>query len=157
MKNSGISAVIIIFLFTFCSNEVELFPKYFSDLNLTKKLTGTEAKNFVNRLHFNSVTNEKNEIGFYNGLKGNAIIYVTFYNNAEAAFTNYNKMTKKISPGNSVFTESEFINIAGKPIYKTFGMGQTHYVFTFSNKLFWISAEPQWAQDFLTRYLEILN
>ncbi|NMB80701.1 MAG: hypothetical protein GYA14_02665 [Ignavibacteria bacterium] len=157
MKNSWISALIIICLFTYCSKEQELFPKYFYDLNLTKKLTGTEAKDFVNRLHFNSVTNEKNEIGFYNGVKGNAVIYITYYNDANTASSNYERMIKKISPENSVFTESTFINVAGKKIYRTLGMGQTHYVFTSTNKLFWISAETEWAQDFLSDYIKILD
>lgn len=157
MKNYRISALILIYLFTFCSKEQELFPKYFFDLNLTKKLTGIEAKDFVNRLHFNSVTNEKNEIGFYNGVKGNAVIYITYYNDGNTANSNYEKMIKKISPENSVFTESTFIDISGKKIYRTFGMGQTHYVLTFNNKLFWISAESAWAQDFLGQYIKILG
>ncbi|MEW6507793.1 MAG: hypothetical protein AB1432_08625 [Bacteroidota bacterium] len=146
--------LLIILLFTFCTRTPELFPEYFYELNLTKKLTGDEAKNFVNRLHFNSVTNEKNEIGFYNGLKGNAVIYVTYYDNDNSALINYDKMTKKISPENSVFTNSSYINILGRNIYKTYGMGQTHFVFTVENKLFWISAGMELPQNFLIEYLK---
>lgn len=157
MRKKQLSVFIIFVLLTFCAKDPELFPEYYFELNLIKKLTGSEAKNFVNRLHFNSVTNEKNEIGFYSGTKGNAIIYITYYDNEITATDNYKKMTEKISPDNSVFTNSSYINISGRNIYRTFGMGQTHYVFTFSNKLFWISAEMQWAQDFLTEYLTILD
>lgn len=157
MKNYSIFSVIVILLFISCSQEQELFPKYFFDLNLTKKLSGVEAKDLINRLHLNSVTNEKNEIGFYNGIKGNAVIYITYYNDVNTANYNYEKMVKKISPENSVFTESTFINISNRRIYRTFGMGQTHYVFTFTNKLFWISAESGWAQDFLSEYIKILD
>jgi hypothetical protein len=66
-------------------------------------------------------------------------------------------MTEKISPENSVFTNSTFRSISGRNIYRTLGMGQTHYVFTDKNKLFWISAETPWAQDFLTEYFKILD
>ncbi|MCX7719621.1 MAG: hypothetical protein N2111_14630 [Candidatus Sumerlaeaceae bacterium] len=148
---------VILFSLTFCSKEPDLFPKFFLDLNLTKKLVGTEAKDFVNRLHYNKVTEEKNEIGFYSGPKGSAIIYITFYNDKNSARTNYEKMIRKISPENSVFTKGTIINFDGKEIYKTFGMGQTHYVFASSNKLFWISAEISWAEKFLNEYLKILD
>lgn len=157
MKKIGKYFLIINLLFTYCSKEPELFPKYFFDLNLTKKITGAEAKEFVNRLHLNTVTDEKNEIGFYNGLKGNAIIYVTFYNDENVAKHNYEKMIKKISPENSVFRDSTFINISGKIIYRTFGMGQFHYVFTYDKKLFWISADINWSHDFINEYLKLLD
>lgn len=157
MSKKNLSIILISVLLTFCAKDPELFPDYFFELNLTRKLTGTEAKNFVNRLHFNSVTNEKNEIGFYSGVKGNAIIYITYYDNEITAIDNYKKMTEKISPENSVFTNSTFMSISGRNIYRTLGMGQTHYVFTDKNKLFWISAETPWAQDFLTEYFKILD
>ncbi|MBS3944838.1 MAG: hypothetical protein KGZ42_05025 [Melioribacter sp.] len=157
MRKKNVPFFLIFVLLTFCAKDPELLPNYFFELNLTRKLTGSEAKNFVNRLHFNSVTNEKNEIGFYGGVKGNAIIYVTFYENESVSIENYKKMTEKISPENSVFTYGAYSIVSGRNIYQTYGMGQTHYVFTSSNKLFWISAEPQWAQDYLTEYLKILD
>lgn len=157
MRKKNIPIFLFFVLLTFCTKDPELFPEYFFELNLTRKLTGAEAKNFVNRLHFNSVTNEKNEIGFYGGVKGNAIIYVTFYENESVSIKNYKKMTEKISPENSVFTNGSYISVSGRNIYRTYGIGQTHYVFTSSNKLFWISAETNWAQDFLTEYLKILD
>lgn len=157
MNKKILPVFLIISLFTFCTKEPALLPKYFFELNLTKKLTGDEAKNFVNRLHFNSVTNEKNEIGYYSGIKGNAIIYITYYNDDASAFDNYKKMTEKISPENSVFTNSTYITISEKNIYQTFGLGQVHYVFAIDNKLFWISADINWAKGFLNEYIKILD
>ncbi len=157
MRKKSYPIFLIFILLTFCSKDQEIFPEYFFELNLTRKLTGSEAKNFVNRLHFNPVTIERNEIGFYGGVKGNAIIYVTFYDNESASNNNYKKMTEKISPENSVFTNGTYISVSGRNIYRTYGMGQTHYVFTSSNMLFWVSVETNWAQDFLTEYLKILD
>lgn len=149
--------VSIILLVTSCSKEPDIFPENFFNLKLTQKMTGDEAASFVNRLHFNSVTSEKNEIGFYKGNKGNAIVYVTFYENEKSALDNFEKMTQRISPENSVFVQSSFMEVYGKRIYRTFGLGQTHYVFTSRNKLFWISAETVWASDFLKQYIDYLE
>lgn len=156
MKRIIISALILLTL-SFCAEEPETIPQEFSGLKLTKHLTGAEAINFVNRLHFNSVTSEKNEIGFYSGEKGNAIIYVTYYNDENTASDNYEKMTVKISPENSVFEKGSFMTVSGRRVYRTFGMGQTHYVFTISNKLFWISAETVWARKFLDEYIDLID
>jgi len=149
--------VSIILLATSCSKKPDIFPENFFNLKLTQKMTGDEAASFVNRLHFDSVTSEKNEIGFYRGSKGNAVIYVTYYENEKSALDSFVKMTQKISPENSVFIKGSLIKISGKRIYRTFGMGQTHYVFTSGNKLFWISAETIWAINFLNDYLNFLE
>lgn len=147
--------LLFVILMTFaCSKESNLFPENIFELELTEKISGEDAKEIVNRLHFNSVTSEKNEIAYYRGVKGSATIYITYYPDSDAAIENYNKMTQKISPQNSVFIQSSLIEISGKVIYRTFGLGQTHYVFTIENKLFWLSVETIWAEKFLKEYLK---
>lgn len=147
----------LLFALSFCTKEPVTIPEEFSGLKLVEHLTGAEAINFVNRLHFNSVTSEKNEIGFYSGEKGNAIIYITYYSDENSASDNYEKMTRKISPENSIFERGSFFEVSGRKVYRTFGMGQTHYVFTISNRLFWISAENAWARKFLDEYIDLID
>jgi hypothetical protein len=76
--------LVVIFLIS-CSSNSNYLPEDFFDLRLTKKLTGKEAKEFVNNLHFKSVTDLENEIGYYDEKAGGAIIYITHYNTRETA------------------------------------------------------------------------
>jgi hypothetical protein len=84
MKN--ILFVILLILFSVsCSTEKNLLPEEFFGLKLQKKLTGIEAKRFVDELHFQEVAPEKNEIGFYDSQAGKAVFYITYYKDETSA------------------------------------------------------------------------
>ncbi len=148
--------LIVIFLIS-CSLNNNYLPEDFFGLQLTKKLTGKNAKEFVNKLHFQNVADLENEIGFYEGKAGNAIIYITHYNTNETAKSDYEKMVKKISPENSVFIKPEYLKLGGMEIYRCFGMGQSHYVFPYNKELFWISVDTHFGKKFVGEYLSYLN
>lgn len=144
--------LIVIFIIS-CSLNTNYLPEDFFGLQLTKKLTGKDAKEFVNNLHFQKVADLENEIGFYEGKAGSAIIYITHYNTKETTRSNYNKMVKKISPENSVFVKPEYLNLGGMEIYRCFGMGQSHYVFPYNKRLFWITVDTHFGKKFVEEYL----
>ncbi len=146
----------MIFLISCSTNKVYL-PEDFYDLHLTKKLIGKDAKEFVNNLHFQNVTELGNEIGFYGGKAGSAIIFITHYNTIETTKINYKKMVTKISPDNSVFVNSEYLNLGGMEIYRCFGLGQSHYVFPYNKELFWISVDTNFGKNFVEEYLSYLG
>lgn len=148
---------IIIILFLSCSSNREPLPEEFFGMKLQRKLTGNEAKDFVDRLHFQNVATEKNEIGFYTAPIGNAIIYLTYYANDKIAEEDFQKMTQKISPENSVFVQGKFENINNKQVYSCLGLGQVHYVFAHKNVLFWISANPNFSRNFCVEYLNFVT
>lgn len=152
-----LSIIIIALIVLSCSPEKDLLPEDFFGLKLQKKLTGVEAKKFVDELHFQEVAPDKNAIGFYSSTAGSAVIYITYYSSENIAQTEYEKMINKISPENSVFINPEFINIAGKDIYRCFGMGQSHYVFAYGNELYWISVDTHFGKKFIEEYLEYIN
>ncbi|MBU0561549.1 MAG: hypothetical protein KJ799_05135 [Bacteroidetes bacterium] len=149
--------VTLVLLLTGCSSKTEYLPQELFGLKMVSKLEGSEAKLFVNKLHFQSVTNLENEIGFYEGEKGRLTIFVTYYPDDEAAKNDELKMTAKISPDNSVFMMGDYLEIEGKSIYRCFGMGQTHFVFADQSALLWISCETIWAKEFISNYLSLLN
>ena len=149
--------LLIILLISSCSDEPYSLPDKIFELELSNKLQGSEAADYVNNLHFVEVTDKMNVIGFYKGDKGNAVIYLTIYSSNEEAISDEKKMTDKISPENSVFILGRYIDFENKRIYRTFGMGQTHYVFTHNNILYWISAETLWAKDFLNEFLNYVQ
>lgn len=140
-----------------CSKKNDSLPDSISNLILTKKVSGDEAKDYINKLHFQPVTETENEIGFYKGEKGEAVIYITHYKNSIDPKADYEKMTKKISPENSVFIYPSFFELNGRKIYKCFGMGMTHYVFYHDSELFWISVDTHISEIFLSDYLNILD
>lgn len=145
--------LLILLLFISCSVSSDYLPDKFFGLRLVKKFTGSEAKEYVNRLHFQNVTDTENEIGFYEEKAGSAIIYITHYNTSETAKKDYEKMVNKISPENSVFINSEYIKINGLEVYRCFGMGQSHYVFPYNKALFWISVDSHFGRKFVEEYL----
>jgi hypothetical protein len=155
--NNHIARLLFGLLFFSCSAEVNFLPDEFFDLSLTKKLNGEEAKEFVNKLHFESVTETENEIGFYEGDGGTALIYITHYNIKETVEVDYKLMTEKISPENSVFIGSEYLMLKEKEVFRCFGMGQSHYVFYLGRELFWISVDTHFGKKFVQRYIEFLS
>lgn len=140
-----------------CSANKDYLPEEFFGLKLKTKHTGKEAKDFVDRLHFQNVATEKNEIGFYSGAVGNAVVYITYYKNEKDAEEDFIKMAKKISPENSVFVNGKFETVDGKQIYSCVGMGQVHYVFSHKNLLFWVSADPNFSRQFFEEYLSYVK
>ncbi len=151
-KHSIILTLFLLLILFNCSDK-NPFPEVLGNISLSKVISGDEAKSFVNRLHFSSVTNEKNEIAFYGKGKGEIIIYITYYDSEDKAKTNFEKMTKKISPDNSVFIKGSFYKLHGINIYKCYGMGQTHFVFFLGKNLYWLSVPTMGHKKILKEYL----
>lgn len=142
------------FVFTFlsCSRQKQPLPDEVNSLMLVKTISGEEAKNYINKLHFQPVTENENLIGYYENESGSAIVYVTIYKNEKDARNDFVKMTKKISPENSVFIYPQFFEHKGNQIYKCFGMGMTHFVFSLNDKLYWISVDTHLSKNFFNEF-----
>jgi hypothetical protein len=145
----------IIIILSSCTPQSNYLPLEIFGLSLSKKLTGSEAADFLNRLHLQNVTDSRSEIGFYQGEIGDAVIYLTYYSSREQAAEFESQMTDKISAENTPFIMGEYRDVDGKQIYRTFGMGQTHFVFSHNNVLIWLSLGTNWANDFLKEYLAL--
>ena len=156
-KHLKVISLIVFTLFLACKSEREFIPNRISGLDLTNKIVGSEAEEFVNRLHFGNVAAVKNEIGFYSSPNGTAIIYVSYYEKLTDSAKNLELMVKKISPENSVFMGGESFDLHGVRVYRYSGMGQIHFVFTYQTELYWLSAEARWAEKFLNDYLTLIK
>ncbi len=144
-------------IFSTCSFIKEPFPQQISHLTLKHKLEGDEAKEFVDKLHFNTVASENNQVAFYESVEGMAVIYISQYNDEERAQKNFTRMIQKISPKNSVFTGGEYIDFSKMKVYHLLGMRQSHYVFPYNNRLYWISADTSIAKRFVEDYISYIN
>ena len=155
-KYFSLSVLIMVFILNNCSEEINYFPETLGNFEQVDVIRGEQAQMFVNRLHFNSVTDEKNEIAFYGQGKPSITIYITFYDSDEKAFNNFKKMTRKISPENSVFIQGSYFEMDGIKIYRCFGMGQTHFVFSYQMNLFWLSVPTRGNEKILQEYLNLI-
>ncbi len=140
-----------------CQNQPEFLPENLLGYQLTRKLTGDEAKAFVDKIHLREVTPENNIIGFYQMGNMPLTIYITEYNSTGEAEKNFEQMTGKISPRNSVFINGEYLEIEGRKLYRCFGLGQTHFVFHIDHRLFWVSVNTIQAGKFIRDYLKMIS
>jgi hypothetical protein len=140
-----------------CSPSEDYLPETLGEQTLNRRISGEEAKEFVDNLHFQKVAAERNEIGFYDGKRGPTTIYITYYGSSGKAEADYKKMTEKISPENSIFIGGDYMDVEGKQVYRCFGMGQTHFVFFHQKQLFWISVNTVIGTDVLTAYLNYIK
>ncbi|KAA3617691.1 MAG: hypothetical protein D8M58_00955 [Calditrichaeota bacterium] len=148
--------LLIIFLNCESSTKNPIPPKIFN-LTLKEQIEDPDATQQINKLHFQNVAAEKNEIAVYEGPNSVATIYVSYYRDNKTSQSEYEKMTQKISPENSVFIGGTYLEMNKVEIYKCFGMGQTHFVFAKDQLLFWVSVTTVISNDFIAAYLDILN
>ncbi|MGB9663665.1 MAG: hypothetical protein ACPL25_01930 [Ignavibacteria bacterium] len=156
-KLSLIFISLVILIFSNCSRSKDPLPEEVYQLSLVKTISGREAKDYINKLHFQPVTENENLIGHYENASGNAVVYVTLYKNEIDAKNDFIKMTQKISPENSVFIYPQFFDHKGNKIYKCFGMGMTHYVFVIDKKLYWISVDTHFAKNFFNEFYNLVQ
>lgn len=140
-------------LFSACSVQKVFLPVEVSGFSLNKKLTGSEAEAFVNRLHYGTVAADENEIGFYSSEKGSAIIYISYYYSDDEADQILLQMVEKIENVPSPFEGGDSFELSDHIIYRYSGLGQSHFVFSSGNVLLWISADVMWAELFLNDYI----
>lgn len=141
-----------------CSQEKNYLPGNIAGQTLKQKISGAEATEKVNKIHFNPVAgNKENEIGYFEKGENSSTIYLTYYKDEETAKSDFEKMTQKISPQNSVFISPGFFNFEGFNVYRCFGMGQTHFVFVHKNALIWISTGTISSKDFLKEYIKYIK
>ena len=92
-----VSLVILLILIELsCSTKKNYFPEKISNLLLVKTISGKEAYDLINKLHFQPVAQGSSEIGFYENLSGSAVIYITHYKSKKDAKVYFDKMTEKI-------------------------------------------------------------
>ncbi len=144
---------VLFILFSACSVQKVYLPDKVSGFSLNKKLTGSEAEDFVNRLHYGTVAADENEIGFYSSEKGSAVIYISYYNSDDEADQILLQMVEKIENVPSPFEGGDSFELSDHIIYRYSGLGQSHFVFSSGNVLLWISADVMWAELFLNDYI----
>ncbi len=139
-----------------CGQKKSYVPKSILQYQLTRLLQGEEAKAFINKLHFKRVAPVESMVGFYKNGEKQGIVYVTVYQDSQQAQKDWQTMVDKISQGNEVFVQGAVMEIDGNEVFRCFGLGQTHFVFTHKNALIWLQVETIGAEKLFRDYFRQL-
>ncbi len=132
-------------------------PESIENFKLVKKLEGDQARQFINRLHLKQVAPQENVIAFYKDQNKELILYLTYYQHENDAQKDWERMVNKISPENSVFVGGKVLQLEGRPVYRCFGMGQTHFVFVNHKVLVWLSTPTIGSEKWFKAYNDYLD
>lgn len=107
----------------------------------------------VDKLHFREVGPHKNEIGFYHNESGPLTVYVSRYDDGSEADSGFQNMSGKIMEDQQVFIMGKYLMIRGRRVFRCFGLGQTHFIFTHGRNLIWMSVNTIRAMNIIEAYL----
>ncbi|MBM4168167.1 MAG: hypothetical protein FJ215_03290 [Ignavibacteria bacterium] len=124
-----------------------ILPDSLSSLALVRHVTGDDAREFVDRLHGKGVSPAETEIGFYEGERGKATIYVSSYRRGKEAEEAYSRMVRLIEAGNPVFGHFQIVEIESHSVAFSLGLGRAHYFYVSEAHLFWLEADLPVASD----------
>ena len=128
------------------NNEAGL-PEKLGDLNLARVIQGDEAARVVYKMHGKSLGATDYLIGTYGADDSKNILYLSVYENKEAAKADLMNMAMKMLKGSKVFKPLTTIGKMGDNIsFRTEGMGLAHYFYRVENKLLWWQVKPDKAE-----------
>ncbi len=133
-------------------------PSELAGLDVTEVRTGAAAQAVVSRLHGGSVSGQEDGVVYYGPGRGGpqATVYVSAFADTGSAADAFRRMDEGIARGGTPF-HHRVVNIrSGREVVLTMGLGQTHYYFQDDNRVFWLSAVPERAQDALSELLDAL-
>ncbi len=130
-------------------NNYGFFPEKLGDMSITLYTEGEAAIAEVKNLHGGSVVPEKAYIANYRSSAGNkAKFWVSESKNNEQAASFLESMNSRIGK-TGMFSESTPVNIEGIKVYFVRGLGEYHYFYAKSNRVFWLQINnPDMAYQF---------
>ncbi len=162
-RRFGIVLILLVFIFPLFlfgqeNKPTSVLPDSLPGYKLHRTLVGPEAEEVVNKLHQKEVARAESEIGVYRGEKDALMIYVSYYPEAKQAESEYKRMTEKITATpESGFIMGEYLNYNGQQVYRCFGQGKTHFVFTHGKALLWVTVNTMQGNTVMKAYLDWLK
>ena len=132
---------------------VPKLPDSLAGLALSVTVKGAEADKMINRMHGKS-TGGSSSIGYYGSENRNNVLYLTVFENQEQAEQSLAKMISKMADTMFGFTSPTSDKIGNNIIYRSQGMGLSHFVFRQKNLVFWWQTEPYNAKATLADLLD---
>lgn len=124
-------------------------PQALAGLQLIRLYDGAQAEEIVNRMHGAAVATTKTAIGMYAGSEGRATLYVSTYRTDAEARADYDRMCRRIAPGDSGFTSFQQMMVDGRQVAVCVGEGQLHCFFVQRDRLYWLASDSNVAREVL--------
>ncbi len=132
---------------------VPKLPDSVAALPLSIALKGDEADRMIKRMHGKS-TGGRSSIGYYGMENRKNVLYLTAFENQEQAEQSLAKMISKMANTGFGFTPPTSDKIGNNMIYRSQGMGLSHFFFRRKNLVFWWQTTPYNAKATLEALLD---
>lgn len=132
---------------------VPKLPDSLAGLALSNTVKGAEADKMINRMHGKS-TGGSSSIGYYGSENRKNVLYLTAFENQEQAEQSLAKMISKMANTKLGFTTPTSDKIGNNIIYRSQGMGLSHFFFRRKNLVFWWQTAPNHAKATLAALLD---
>ncbi|MFQ6606878.1 MAG: hypothetical protein ACE5DP_04440 [Fidelibacterota bacterium] len=154
IKTKSLWFLPVFFLLTSCTGKDGLLPQQLGDLNLTKVIQGEKAIKIIETMHRKTLGTTEYTIGYYGGENSGNILYLSLFENADAARKDLMDMSLKMAAGTPVFAPLTFEETKDGIRIRTEGMGFVHYFYRSNRALIWWQVEPDRAES---TYRDLLN
>jgi hypothetical protein len=125
------------------SENISIFPKELEGMTLEDEYSGEKAKSEIKNMHLGDFDFISGYVGFYqDGFGRSARFWVSSFSNQSIAQNTTERMTEKISKGNTPFSipqEIEINNSNVENVYFVEGMGQDHYYWYKDDMVVWVA------------------
>lgn len=136
----------VLLAYDFFTKQQEIdIPTSFAGLTLMKKITGGEAREYINKLHGKGVTPQGNVVGLYSGEEGNATLYVSLFGSQDEASEVDKRMRALLERGHPIFGHYRLLEIDGNEVSFCLGQDQVHYFLSAGDKVFWLEVDAPYA------------
>ena len=123
------------------------------ELELRDAVIGVKANKFIYKMHGKLTGVQNSIIGYYSHDKKNALYLSAFEDNKQAERV-LKKMSAKIMNTTAGFTPVTLDKRESIVLYRTKGMGLTHFFYNQDNFVIWWQVEPKKAEVTLTHLMK---
>jgi hypothetical protein len=123
-------------------------PQEIAGLQLVDSVTGQEALQQIGRLHGKDFSLLDGFVAHYQTGSERATLWVAQARDTDQASQMVEDMSRRISEGNSPFTDPQGLDISGRILYSVSGQGQRHFYYQIADKVVWLAIDdgPKMAE-----------
>lgn len=150
--------ILLAILCASCAGKQESpLPGTIGALELVESHEGDRASEIINTLHEKIVSGDEDFVGRYKGPDGEAILYASVYDTPERARDAEARMISRISNGTPLFGHFLRLSVRDKEISMCLGGGHAHYFFAADDRLYWLTVDPEIAQQTAEEFVSIVS
>lgn len=157
MAPRRISIIILVAaLYVSCAGKKESpIPGKIGTLDLVESQSGDHASDIINQLHERTVSGGEDFIGQYKGADGEATLYASVYDTPDQAKDAESRMISRISNGTPLFGHFLRLTVQNTEVSMCLGGGHAHYFFAMGDRLYWLTVDPEIAQQTLEEFVTV--